>query len=284
MKKIDRITKTPFFKVLVIFFVLFIVVKTLDYFGSSDSPPEYPDYEMIDLNMAVDLEQVYRGRMDDNTKEVLFLQTGLGEEGIEDLCSRCETTAELLVSLEKYQKQLFFGNEETLMIDLEEGDILVSLSQRFCFYPHGHAAMVLDGEKQEILEAKSYAAGSCISSMKRWLKNCSFVVLRLKESVIEEYARQNGIHLAVAATEFAKENLVGLKYSLFKDLRPLSDTIPEYTQCAHLVWYAYYACGLDIDENRGLIIKPKDFLTSDALEVVQVYGINPEEILEMRNE
>ena len=43
-------------------------------------------------------------------------------------------------------------------------------------------------------------------------------------------------------------------------------------------------CGLDIDENRGIIIKPKDFLESDVFEVVQVFGINPKTILELRDE
>lgn len=279
MKKIDRITKTPFFKVLVIFFVIFIFVKILDYFGSSDSPAEYPDYERIDLNDVLDLEKVYRGNMDDETAKILFLQTGLGEEAVLELSEQCQTTAEFLVNMQKYQKQLFEGAEENQIVSLQDGDILVSLSQRFCYYPHGHAAIVIDGEENRILEAKSYAAGSCISTTKKWSDISSFIVLRVTDEVTYEYG-----NMAQAAATYAEENLEGLKYSLLKDLRPFSDTTPEYTQCAHLVWYAYYACGLDIDENRGFIVKPKDFLKSDVLEVVQVYGINPEKIIEIKSE
>lgn len=279
MKTVKKIVRQPFFKVLVAFFILFIFISLLDHYGSSDSVPEYPDYTMLDLESNFDVEKVYRGEIDDETIEFLFYQTGLGEEGLKDLAKQCDNSSEFLAVLEKYQKQLFYGNEENEMITLKDGDILVSVSQRFCFYPHGHAAIVIDGEEKKILEAKSYAAGSCISTTKKWNTISSFVILRVKDEVEMEYGQPSR-----RAAVYAEENLEGLEYSLIKDIRPLADTTPEYTQCAHLVWYAYYACGLDIDENRGFIIKPKDFLKSDVLEVVQVFGVNPKNILELRNE
>lgn len=284
MKNIGRIRKTTFFKVLVIFFVLFLLIGTLDYYGSSDSPSEYPDYEMVDLNEVLDIEKVYKGEIDEKSQEILYLQTGLGWDGIQSLRNECDTTARLLLELEKYQRQLFYGRNETQIIRLEDGDVLVSISQRFCFYPHGHAAIVIDGEENKILEAKSYQAGSCVGTTKKWSNIGSFVVLRLKDEVVYEYEAKEQENPAESAANYAAQNLEGLKYSLLKDIRPLSDATPEYTQCAHLVWYAYYACGLDIDENRGFIIKPKDFLKSDVFEVVQVFGISPERLWEIRDE
>ena len=284
MKNTGRIKKTSFLKILVIFFVLIICLRVVDYFGSSDSPPEYPEYEMADIKEEININEVYQGKMDEKTQEFLFYQTGLGKEGIETLCEECESSAELLNRLKFYQEQLFFGTEETQMVSLKNGDVLVSLSQRFFYYHHGHAAIVIDGVENTILEAKSYRAGSCVGTTKKWSTISSFVVLRLKEEVIREYEEKEHINPAESAAVYAAQNLDGLKYSLLKALRPLSDTTPEYTQCAHLVWYAYYACGLDIDENRGFIIKPRDFLKSDVFEVVQVYGMSPKELLEIQNE
>ena len=105
-----------------------------------------------------------------------------------------------------------------------------------------------------------------------------------KEDVIEELVNEGYENPTKSAAVYAAENLMGLKYSLLKDIRVLNDDTPQYTQCAQLVWYAYFKVGLDIDENRGIIVKPKDFLTSDVLEIVQVFGIEPDKILKMRNE
>lgn len=279
MKTRKKLTEKRVFKVVVVLCMLIVFVSMLDHYGSTDSSPEYPDYVMMDLKNILNIDNFYQGDVDDKTMELIFYQTGLGEEAIEEIVSSCNNSGEVLDVLEKYQQQLFFGTNKNEVVSLEDGDVMVSLSQRLCFYPHGHAAIVTDGETGEILEAKSYVAGSCIGSSKKWSKISSFVILRVKEEVAEECGNP-----APKAAIYAKNNLNGLEYSLFKDIRLQADESPEYTQCAHLVWYAYYKCGLDIDENRGLIIKPKDFLKSDVFEVVQVFGINPKTILELQDE
>ena len=106
----------------------------------------------------------------------------------------------------------------------------------------------------------------------------------MKDEIIEQLIKEGKGNPAQNSAIYAKENLDGLKYSLIKEIRPFSESTPEYTQCAHLVWYAYYASGLDIDEDRGLIIKPKDFLVSDVFEIVQVYGISPDRLVRERSE
>ncbi len=287
MEKIRKLTRSTFFKVFGIGSIILILVKVLDFYGSSDSLSEYPDYEKEPISQIINIEEVYQKEyemLDSETKEHLFLQTGLGEDGIEAIVEQCNNSTELLEILKQYQGQLYGGEKVREIIPLKEGDVLVSVSQRLFFYPHGHAAIVVNEEDYQILEAKSFKVGSCVSKIDRWYTIPSFVVLRLKDEVVEEVKQQRNINPAESAADYAVDNLNGLPYSLFKDLRPLADTVPEYTQCAHLVWYAYYACGLDIDENRGLIIKPKDFLSSDVFEVVQVFGINPGEILKLRDE
>ncbi|MBQ8039026.1 MAG: hypothetical protein IJ274_04025 [Lachnospiraceae bacterium] len=261
-----------------------IVFKVLDHYGSSDSPPDYPDYRQIPLEEVINLTEVYENDMDKETERRLFLQTGLGEEGIEAVRNGSSNKKDFFNTLKQYQTQLYKGMGEKQMVNLETGDILVSMSQRLCYYPHGHAAIVTDGDLNQILEARSYRAGSCMCKLSKWSKLSSFVVLRVKDEVVEKWEQQGFENPAKSAGNFAKQNLVGLKYSLLKDIRPLNGTTPEYTQCAHLVWYAYLAIGLDIDENRGLIVQPKDFLKSDMLEIVQVFGISPDKLLKMREE
>lgn len=284
MKKQNKRIKVVLLSVIIGLLVLIPTVKLLDHYGSRDSKPQYPRYDMVSIESIIDVEKLYQGQLSSYDARQLFLQTGLGEEGVETLRSTCENSMELLRLLKVYQKQLFYGEETVTFVPMEKGDVLVSMSQRFCYYPHGHAAIVVDEEENLMLEARSYRAGSCIGSISKWSKLSSVVILRVKEEVAKELLDKGKEHPAIAAALYAEENLNGLPYSLIKEIRPFSETTPEYTQCAHLVWYAYYANGLDIDENRGLIIKPKDFLKSDVFEIVQVYGMDLEKLLKMRNE
>ncbi len=284
MKKERKYKYKRLVAVMTVFAGVAILFMVLDYYGSSDSPPVYPDYEKIGLEEVVNLTRVYEGKIDEKTEKILFLQTGLGMEGVESVRNRCSSKREFCDELKQYQKQLFEGVGEKQVVDLETGDVLVSMSQRLCFYPHGHAAIVIDGEENRILEARSYRVGSCECKLSKWSKLSSFVVLRVKEEVIRDLMIDGYENPANKAADYAAQNLSGLKYSLLKDIRPLNESVPEYTQCAHLVWYAYFSAGLDIDENRGLIVKPKDFLESDVLEIVQVFGMKPDKLLQMHNE
>lgn len=49
------------------------------------------------------------------------------------------------------------------------------------------------------------------------------------------------------------------------------------TQCAHLIWRAYAQFGYDLDSNGGWIVTPKDLANCPDLEVVQVYGMDPDD-------
>lgn len=276
----NRIKKS-IFKVMTVLGILVILICMLYFLGSSDCPPDYPDYEMLNLDEVLNAGQLYQNGPSKEQSKMLFEQTGLGERAVKELIENSQDYEEMMEELKKYQNQLFFGTGEKEIVSLEDGDVLISISQRMCFYVHGHAAMVTDAKNLEILEAKSFKAGSCMGSINRWTGLSSFAILRVKEDI---NCQKEGSSISQAAARYAKDNLNGLKYSLFKNLKPDKSALPEYTQCAHLVWYAYYRCGLDIDENKRIIIKPKDFLISDTFDVIQVYGINPKTITQMRNE
>ena len=280
----ERFNYRKFIIVLICLVVIGVGTFALYYYGSSDSLPKYPRYEKKDLEEFLDITEAYRGIINEETERELFLQTGLGEIGIEEIRKICESEKEFQTHLLEFQEQLFIGKGEKQLIDLKTGDILVSMSQRLCFYPHGHAAIVIDGDTNQILEARSYKAGSCVCKLSKWSHLHSFVVLRVKEEVVKELLDEGYESPTYNAAFYASKNLNGLKYSLLKDIRVLNEGTPEYTQCAQLVWYAYYKAGLDIDENRGIIVKPKDFLKSDVLDIVQVFGIEPDKLLKMRNE
>ena len=51
---------------------------------------------------------------------------------------------------------------------------------------------------------------------------------------------------------------------------------PYATHCSHLVWQAYKHFGYDIDSDGGPLVTCNDIARSDLLEVVQVYGFDPD--------
>lgn len=84
---------------------------------------------------------------------------------------------------------------------------------------------------------------------------------------------------AAQAVAFANEHLAGIPYNLVAGIFTSKfQEAPGGTQCAHLVWEAYQSTGLDLDSDGGKIVTVKDLANSEYLDVVQVYGVDPEEI------
>ena len=150
-------------------------------------------------------------------------------------------------------------------VDLQNGDIIITLSIHSLGWRHGHATIITDAEKGEGVQAVMIGEKSNTALVGSWTKYPLVAVLRPK-NISEDVRNQAG--------QYAEENLKGLYYSLFGGVfsgrnpdKPLTTT-----QCAQLVWYAYLTCGIDIAPESGKIITPKDFLKSENLEIVQVYG------------
>ncbi len=158
---------------------------------------------------------------------------------------------------EKIQNPDFF--------ELKNGDIIITLSIHSLGWRHGHATIITDAENGIGVQAVMVGEKSNNSYVWEWSNYPLVAVLRPKN--IDEDTRND-------VAMFAQENLKGLNYSLLGGVFSGRDAqkVPSGTQCAHLVWYAYKACGIDIAPESGLVITPKDLLESQNLEIVQVYG------------
>ena len=66
MKRRKSIQTTIHIKIIIIVVFIAIIVKVLDYYGSSDSLPEYPGYKREKLETIADMKSIYEGNI---TKE-----------------------------------------------------------------------------------------------------------------------------------------------------------------------------------------------------------------------
>lgn len=179
----------------------------------------------------------------------------------------------------------------------QDGDILVTFSGHVFGWRSGHAAVVVNALEGQTLEAITYGRSSAVCSVEHWSEYPCFALLRLKGITDRQQAE---------IAEYAMEELVDVPYSLFafrdsgagdpKALETSEDAVrqrktagspeetpaeeagPAATQCAHLVWSVYRHFGYDLDSDGGAVVTPADIFHSDLLEIVQIYGIDPENI------
>ena len=144
--------------------------------------------------------------------------------------------------------------------DIQDGDILVTDSTYCLCFRHGHAALVLDAGRGRTLEAFGIGTASEFSGLQEWRRYPHVLVLRLKAP--------KAVRQEIAA--YAREHLVGVPYMLSPGVVDDKDMDGEYwgTQCAHLVWAAFEACGYDIDGDGGWLVLPADFTKSGLLQSV----------------
>ena len=151
-------------------------------------------------------------------------------------------------------------------VDIKKGDILVTFNTHTLDWRHGHCAIVIDEKEGHLIEHMSIGNPSCTTNIREWRKYPSFVVLRYHDEDI-----------ASKAAEYAENHLVGIDYNVFAGVLKKDKSQVENlsSQCAHIVWQAYKAVGVDIDSSKDVFVVPKDIAMSDGLNVVQIYGINP---------
>lgn len=240
------------------------------------SPVWSPDYEKRDISPLLLKEERTVQDYDE-----LLRQTGLSRTAIDELLGAGEAESILEIQSGFFRKRERITtqfapftcahtiDENIKTAPLKDGDIIISPTTHFSFFRLGHSALVTDAEFGDIAASVGYDSESYIEDISEITDRTSFIILRPRD---EGKAR--------AAAEYARENLLGLPYSVSIGLtsKKFPDT-PKVTNCSHLVWYAYKAQGVDIDENGGVFVFPKDMILSGELEIVQVYGINPKEIL-----
>jgi len=229
-----------------------------------------PHYKMEDIS-----EVLKKETLSDDDYRLIFKQTGLSKEGVST-----STTEEILSIQKSFYKQRELVTDEFApftccdrtdmfaeTVKLQDGDIIVTSATHLSFFELGHAAIVVDAEKGEILNAIGYDHKSCIESIEEMTCRPNFVVLR--PNLSKEQRK--------AAAEYAKKELIDLQYSVSVGFfgNKYSET-PSLTNCGHIIWYAYKKQGIDIDSNGGALVMPSDILASKELTMLQVFGIDPD--------
>lgn len=210
----------------------------------------------------------------------LYFQTGLGKSVVDKL-REMGREEEIL-----YAQKAFFAKPEIVcrkssMISWEErnvgktlpkllclmdGDILITNCSHTFGWRNGHAALVVDAKKGLTLESVVLGQPSCLQKVEKWRGYPSFLVLRLKDTTMQERE---------AIAKSACETALDVNYGFSEDLLEHWGLIDEYsnTDCSHLVWKAFKRFGYDLDSDGGIFVTPKDIAQSPLLEIVQSYGI-----------
>lgn len=174
-----------------------------------------------------------------------------------------------IISREERIKDEFLYKYAERLQNLENGDILLTPCSHTLGWRNGHAAIVIDEEKELTLESVVLGTPTCVQSFSKWRKYPGVMVLRLKDATKEE-------RNAIAA--YTMENMQGVTYGFIGDF---SDGLPwafsekkTDTHCAHLIWSVYQHFGYDIDGDGGIFVTPKDISLSPHLEIIEVHDVD----------
>jgi len=233
----------------------------------------YPDYEKTDIKPLLD-----KPTRTDEDYQTIYAQTGLTRIAIDDMLAR--NMRDRILSIQdyyfaehtvySYHFAPFTYLEETYgnapLAGLRDGDIIVSATTRVSWFRYGHAALVVDGEEEIIIEALEPGTISEKNDAQSFDYLANFMILRPN---IDDGVRQEIVDNAL-------NTLLGVPYELTTGVFSKKYT-PELkgTQCAHLVWYAYKKYGIDLDSNGGAVVKPQDMALSKYMDVVQIFGFEP---------
>ncbi len=289
MKAALRKKKITFRRILIAIFILIVSLLFLFYilqrYWAHREGYFVPDYERVTLTEESDYETI-------------FMQTGLGKSAVDKLLEEDDfqtildaqdaffqtpevecvallgwfTREDRLVQIpeeEVKESDIEYG-EGTPLVDLQPGDIIVTLSTHSLGWNHGHAALVID--ENTTLECVVLGTDSAYGSTDNWCSYSNYAVLRVKDITPEEQKE---------VVKYAKSTLVGVPYKLtagfIGDKAPYSDEWQFGLQCAYLAWYAWNHFGYDLDFDGGRLVTPYDLLHSDKVEIVQIYGMDPKD-------
>jgi len=223
----------------------------------------------------------------------LFLQTGLGKSAVDYLLRQGDVGKDEILNYQtafyaKHKVHCFpfisyFTCEDKSVdedgnvidgpgpVDLQEGDIILTLSTHTFGWRHGHAGLVVDTSgSSETLECAELGTDSSVGDASKWWQYSCYAVVRIKGVTPE---------MQKAVVDFADAHLVDVPYHLTAGL--FGKKAQDYNskgfgmQCSYLVWYAWNAMGFDLDSDGGQLVTTNDILNSKLVEVVQIYGIDP---------
>lgn len=274
-----------FMRVFSVFLIVLVAFKTVDFALSEITDIwAYEDVEEISVTeWSAVYDKLENGdSLTEKDYDLIFSQTGLGKPSVDFLIENPEKIHEyreyyLADKDYKCVREGVFACHEFItdlegsaiqnppFVNLQNGDIIITLSIHSLGWRHGHAAIVVDAENGTTAQAVMIGEKSAFGHIGEWRDFPLVAVLRPKNvntEIIDE------------VVTFTKEKLIGIDYSLMSGILSGRDEniIPTMTHCAHYVWYAYKCFGIDIDSNGGRIVTPKEILHSENLEVVQVFG------------
>lgn len=155
--------------------------------------------------------------------------------------------------------------------EVRAGDIIVTSATHVLGFRYGHAALIV-ADDGTLIEANTPDSKSHRTWVSVFNDYASFMILRPDPERISDETRLN-----IAA--YANEELTGIPYTVFAGIFRKKYQQPlKGTQCAHIVWYAYRRFGIDLDSDGGCIVKPQDMANSPYMQVVQIYGFDPEKL------
>lgn len=248
----------------------------------------YPDYSMTDIRSIL-----LKTQLTNEDYKTLFLQTGLGKTAIEEIRRQHPNAMERMLSIQdNFFRRINFICEKTSLISMEEslvdenkntidgtqlaplhnGDILITKASHVYGWRNGHSAIVVDATQGKALESVLLGTNSSVQDISKWTNYPNFMLLRLKNAPSE---------LTESIAQRAAASLIDIPYNLTVGI--FSPKFAKYgkitgTYCSHLVWQAYSLYGIDLDSDGGMIVTPKDIACCPKLEVIQVYGVDPENI------
>jgi uncharacterized protein YycO len=222
----------------------------------------------------------------------IFYQTGLGQVAVNEILQNSADPVQDIISYQNSffqdisivcKKNSIISKQESIntagnnnkgaqITNLKDGDILITNASHVFGWRNGHAAIVVQGKDRRTLESVVLGTNSSVQSVDDWSSYPNFMVLRLKntsDDVRQKIAYEAHETLADIPYDF----MVGLTSSKFSESNKIKGT-----QCSHLVWHAFMRFGFDLDSDGGRIVTPKDIANSPLLEIVQVYGVDPDDI------
>lgn len=275
IKKAVKIIAITLSIVLLLSGTLFALNIYLQKYYAHRKTPFVPEYERVILTEETDYETV-------------FLQTGLGKSVVDKLkeagqFKKITEAQEIFFTEPNVECNQMLGlftmedrlddSDSTPFYDLRLGDILLTFSTHSLGWRHGHAALVTG--KNVVLECESIGTLSSESGIYYWKNYSNYVVLRPKGITPE---------LGEKVVDYSLEELIGLPYKLTSGIFGSKEIDLESRNagfyCTNLIWYAWKHFGIDLDSDGGKIVTSTDLLNSDKLEVIQIYGLNPESFVD----
>ncbi len=261
------------FIIFCLFFVLYIF-----HWNSVNQEFYTPDYKKTDIS-----DLIRNNKISESDYQEILRQTGVSPNAAKELIKNGEYQILDRLNDLYFTKPVIEKNyilfpvtaeernfsQKTPIVKLQKGDILVTFNTGTLWWRHGHCSLVLDDEGT-LLEHMSVGETSCKTSLENWRSYPGFAVLRHPDKSVSE-----------KAVQYAETKLLDINYNMLSGIIKKDKSDEENiknSHCSHIVWQAYKMAGVDIDYNGGAIVTPSDIALSDELQLVQIYGIDPDKI------